>query len=381
MSDAPAASEPLLASEDPAVNESTIPVEDLAAVPQPKTSPSPPTVPFQALAQCLLLCSPLAVAAEGEPPASTIPSLLNLQASASLPLQNGPSFPVALQDGQSFPVCEPPSIFQIPAPLESGTAVPGITAARAIAAGYTVFKKGACEHGDRKSECRHCGGRAICEHGRRRRQCTTCGGSGICQHGKRKSRCKWCDGVGICEHRKLKSRCTLCRSRTVPGPSCSHGIEKTTCPICASPKLRACAEPVHSFNPMSSSILSQLEEIASAVGVPPAFKSGRPPKSSKIAAAGGFTVANEPQEPNAPKSPRESPIKNATAPRKSSINIDNARGADCMLLSPPPRAGDGSVAATRTAEQAAVPLAAFQDVSTRFACRIVLSACIWHIAN
>jgi hypothetical protein len=84
------------------------------------------------------------------------------------------------------------------------------TATDDTAATAPVCKKGSCIHGDRKSECRHCGGRAICEHGRRRRQCTTCRGSGICQHGKRKSRCKWCNGVGICEHQRLKSRCKEC---------------------------------------------------------------------------------------------------------------------------------------------------------------------------
>jgi hypothetical protein len=85
------------------------------------------------------------------------------------------------------------------------------TSAIASASGSAeVIKHGFCLHGARKSECRHCGGRAICEHGRRRRQCTKCRGSGICCHGKRKGRCFLCNGVGICEHMKLKSRCKIC---------------------------------------------------------------------------------------------------------------------------------------------------------------------------
>jgi hypothetical protein len=100
-----------------------------------------------------------------------------------------------------------PSMAPPPSPLSTSTTP---TVADAAATDTVKCKKGSCIHGDRKSECRHCGGRAICEHGRRRRQCTTCRGSGICEHGKRKSRCRWCNGVGICQHQRLKSRCKEC---------------------------------------------------------------------------------------------------------------------------------------------------------------------------
>ena len=50
-------------------------------------------------------------------------------------------------------------------------------------------KRGHCEHGRQRSQCKECGGASICQHGRRRSRCKECGGSSICQHGRGRTRC------------------------------------------------------------------------------------------------------------------------------------------------------------------------------------------------
>ena len=39
------------------------------------------------------------------------------------------------------------------------------------------LRRGACEHGRQRSQCKECGGAGICEHGRVRYQCKECGGA------------------------------------------------------------------------------------------------------------------------------------------------------------------------------------------------------------
>jgi hypothetical protein len=85
-----------------------------------------------------------------------------------------------------------------------------------------------CEHGKRKSRCKHCNGGSICEHGKIKSRCKNCDGSEICEHGKRKSECKNCKGSQICEHGKRKQICKNCQGSQI----CEHGRDKGNCKQC-----------------------------------------------------------------------------------------------------------------------------------------------------
>eukprot|EP00965_Chrysotila_dentata_P082778 2731185-Pleurochrysis_carterae.AAC.3 len=85
-----------------------------------------------------------------------------------------------------------------------------------------------CEHGRQRASCKECGGAGICEHGRRRSQCKECGGSAFCEHGRRRCRCAECDGTSICEHSRILSQCKECGGTSF----CAHGRRRSACKKC-----------------------------------------------------------------------------------------------------------------------------------------------------
>ena len=87
---------------------------------------------------------------------------------------------------------------------------------------------GLCKHNKQKSQCHKCKGSQICKHGTRKATCHKCGGSQICKHKKQKSRCRECGGNAYCEHGILKQNCRICK----PNNFCKHHIKKTQCYIC-----------------------------------------------------------------------------------------------------------------------------------------------------
>jgi hypothetical protein len=104
-----------------------------------------------------------------------------------------------------------------------------------------------CEHGIRKTYCKHCGGGGLCEHDNPRHYCKECGGNCLCKHGKRKYRCKECGGSEICEHTKNKFDCLECKGSNRCEPHnrlkrnckecggnclCKHGKRKYRCKEC-----------------------------------------------------------------------------------------------------------------------------------------------------
>lgn len=87
---------------------------------------------------------------------------------------------------------------------------------------------GRCEHDRLKSECRDCGGASVCEHGRQRTKCKDCHGASICEHNRLRYSCTKCDGGGICEHQKVKHRCKECGGNSI----CEHKRRRCDCKDC-----------------------------------------------------------------------------------------------------------------------------------------------------
>ena len=90
-----------------------------------------------------------------------------------------------------------------------------------------------CEHNKRRSDCKECGGSQMCEHNKRRSDCKECGGSQICKHNKRRSRCKECGGGSICEHNKRRSECKECGGSQI----CKHNKRRSRCKECGGSEL------------------------------------------------------------------------------------------------------------------------------------------------
>jgi hypothetical protein len=85
-----------------------------------------------------------------------------------------------------------------------------------------------CEHHNRRSRCKDCGGGSICEHERRRTYCKDCGGSQICEHERIRSSCKDCGGSQICEHERIRSSCKDCGGSQI----CEHERIRSRCKPC-----------------------------------------------------------------------------------------------------------------------------------------------------
>jgi hypothetical protein len=85
-----------------------------------------------------------------------------------------------------------------------------------------------CEHGQKKSQCKDCGGSQFCEHERIRYKCKDCKGSQICEHQRIKHRCKDCGGSQICEHERIKGNCKDCGGSQF----CEHGRRRFQCKDC-----------------------------------------------------------------------------------------------------------------------------------------------------
>jgi hypothetical protein len=52
-----------------------------------------------------------------------------------------------------------------------------------------------------------------------------------CQHGKRKTQCKHCGGSSLCRHKVKKNHCSHCRIPTHK-TFCLHGRQKSRCVLC-----------------------------------------------------------------------------------------------------------------------------------------------------
>jgi len=98
---------------------------------------------------------------------------------------------------------------------------------------YTATKPGKanklCEHKQRRSHCRECGGSSLCDRQRRRSTCKACHGSSICEHNRRRNNCKDCRGCSLCEHQRRKTECKVCGGSGL----CEHQQRRNDCKACS----------------------------------------------------------------------------------------------------------------------------------------------------
>jgi hypothetical protein len=153
----------------------------------------------KAVAASLSAASPPAVSAPGaQPPAPVTPAAASfvpppsfLSAPATEPLSHAAR---ARQRKAAF--CPAASLVVPPPALSAAGAQIPVCAAILPAVVLASSSSGICQHSNRRSYCKDCGGSGICQHGKRRNICKDCGGSAICQHGRVRYQCKDCGGSG-----------------------------------------------------------------------------------------------------------------------------------------------------------------------------------------
>ena len=101
------------------------------------------------------------------------------------------------------------------------------------------------------------GERSLCQHGQRRSTCKECGGSGLCDHGRRRSRCKECAEP----HQQVQSK-------SAGKPRLQHGKRKHAEILSSAAsddsKTRALAREVESLKKCQVSLEAQLRAAEAA---------------------------------------------------------------------------------------------------------------------